>query len=68
MRRSKYTRITRCLFDEAHVKRSSFSHYAGQRGTVVGHRINSNGLASYALKFKDGKTLWWTENELTPER
>ena len=68
MRRSKHNTITRCINSEAHVKRSAFSNYAGQRGTVVGHRINSVGLASYLVRFSDGSERWWTENELTPER
>lgn len=68
MRYDKYHRITRCINSEARVKRNGFSHYAGKRGTVVEHRINSNGLASYCVRFEDGQELWWTENELSPVR
>ena len=65
---SRFNTLTRRVWSEAHVKRSGFSHYAGRRGTVVDRRINDNGLASYKLRFADGKELWWTENELTPVR
>ena len=65
---SRFNTLTRRIGSTAHVKRSAFSERAGQRGRIVERRINCNLLASYKVRFADGKELWWTENELTPER